>query len=442
MAQSIVTGGLLDSPSGIIRLGLNSGAAPTTGGGLVTLGLGLSPSRLVLQGLAPNASGVPVITDIEPGDTSIVVTWTGTATHYRIDGGTTTALPDGTSPDTITGLTENTEYNSPGLELSGDSGSTWSDPVAFGTLNPGEGGGGMDALPTLSTVSASSVTSSGFTPTVAYDYSGGTNGNSPVGYWVSSTTAAWISTPTGAQIKDGFLSDGSTAATYSGSESAPGSGSGTITEATATTGASAATEYTIAWVVYDPVTDTYSTPVTGTVTTAFDLNASAVALSGALAISGDLDITAAPELDLDPAVLALSGALSISGDIEIGTSHDLAADPIALAGSLAVSGDIESSVDPMLDIDAAAIALSGSLSVSGDIDIGTSFDVDASAVALAGAITVSGDIQSSTDPIVVARGRTSGGVGVEVFIDEAIEDDDEVIEIMQVLVAAGVLWEA
>ena len=174
--------------------------------------------------------------------------------------------------------------------------------------------------------------------------------------------------------------------------------------------------------------------------TSFDLSASPVALAGALAVSGDIQITEAPELDLDPAALALSGALAISGDIQIGTSFDLAADPVALSGSLAVSGDIESSVDPILDIDAAPVALAGSLGISGDIQIGTSFDLAASAVALAGSLSVSGEIQSSTEPIIVARGRTSGG-GLELFIDEAIEDDDEVIEIMQVLVAAGVLWE-
>lgn len=92
--------------------------------------------------LSESAGGL-AITSITPSDTSIVVAWTGTATHYRINGGTTTALPDGTSPDTLAGLTANTEYDAPGLELSGDGGSTWSDPVAFGTLNPGGGGGGI-----------------------------------------------------------------------------------------------------------------------------------------------------------------------------------------------------------------------------------------------------------------------------------------------------------
>ena len=93
-----------------------------------------------------------------------------------------------------------------------------------------------------------------------------------------------------------------------------------------------------------------------------------------------------------------------------------------------------------LDLDPATLALSGALSISGDIQIGASFDLAADPVALSGSLSVSGEIQSSTEPIIVARGRTSGG-GLELFIDEAIEDDDEVIEIMQVLVAAGVLWE-
>lgn len=95
---------------------------------------------------ATGASSGPVITSITAGDTSIVVAWTGTATHYRIDGGTAAAMPDGISPDTITGLTANTEYT---IELSGDDGSTWGDPVEFGTLNPGDGGGAFPVITDL-----------------------------------------------------------------------------------------------------------------------------------------------------------------------------------------------------------------------------------------------------------------------------------------------------
>lgn len=96
-------------------------------------------------------TGAPVITGITSGETSINVAWTGTATHYRINGGTATALPDGTSPDTITGLTANTEYDAPGLELGASSSGPWSDPVAFGTTNPGSGGGG---IPTYADITA------------------------------------------------------------------------------------------------------------------------------------------------------------------------------------------------------------------------------------------------------------------------------------------------
>lgn len=108
---------------------------------------------------ASGGAAVLTITDITEGPTSIVVTWTGgTATHYRINGGTATAMPDGTSPDTITGLTANTEYFSPGLELSGDGGSTWSDPVAFGTTNEGGGGEEIDPTPPIATLTSPTTT--------------------------------------------------------------------------------------------------------------------------------------------------------------------------------------------------------------------------------------------------------------------------------------------
>jgi hypothetical protein len=104
-------------------------------------------------------------------------------------------------------------------------------------------------------------------------------------------------------------------------------------------------------------------------------------------------------LDLSQtANIALSGAVSVSGDIQIGTSFDLAQTAnIGLSASAAVSGDIQS-LSGALDLSqTAAIALSGSASVSGDVQIGTSFNLAQSgAVALSGSASVSGDVQFGT----------------------------------------------
>jgi hypothetical protein len=122
----------------------------------------------------------------------------------------------------------------------------------------------------------------------------------------------------------------------------------------------------------------------------------------------DVTIGSATELDIAADPLALTGTVAVSGDIEIGTSFDLAADAVALSGTLAVTGDIESSVAPVLDIEASALALSGTLALSGDLEFGTSFDLDAAALALAGTIGVSGDVEIGTsfdlaaDPVALA----------------------------------------
>jgi hypothetical protein len=87
-------------------------------------------------------------------------------------------------------------------------------------------------------------------------------------YWIAHAAASWPGVPTGAQIKAGNLSN-SSPASYSGSEPVTDSSTGTrtIDEATAITGLSASTAYTLAWVVWDSVADTYSNVVVGDVTT-------------------------------------------------------------------------------------------------------------------------------------------------------------------------------
>ena len=93
---------------------------------------------------------VPTITSVTAvSGTELSVAWTGTATEYRLNGGTATALPDGTSPDTISGLTPNTFYT---VELR-DGAGAWSTGVGEWTDNTG-GGGGVEAHDTVSAVLA------------------------------------------------------------------------------------------------------------------------------------------------------------------------------------------------------------------------------------------------------------------------------------------------
>jgi len=90
-------------------------------------------------------AGVPAITAIEPTEDGFIVTHSGGGTHIRLTP-LDTGIPQswtslGASPLTITGLGENTEWR---IEISSDGGSTIADSIEAGTLNPGEGGGGVD----------------------------------------------------------------------------------------------------------------------------------------------------------------------------------------------------------------------------------------------------------------------------------------------------------
>ena len=156
-------------------------------------------------------------------------------------------------------------------------------------------------------------------------YGSGTYGDDGVAlasgaYWIAHPDSAWPpGTPTDAQIAAGKLSDNSPAA-YAGSETAPGSGSGTITEATAVTGLTASTAYRIAWVVYDDVALRYSNVVVGTESTLAAL------------ITGTL---AATEAGADTAVL--SGQVRVQGAL---AALESGADTASLAGQIIVGGSL------------------------------------------------------------------------------------------------------
>jgi len=221
-------------------------------------------------------------------------------------------------------------------------------------------------------------------------------------YWIVHAASGWTGTPTGAQIAAGQQSD-SSSASFAGSEAfAAEFGSGTITESTAIT-LSAGTAYKVAWTIYDDVADDYATVTVGDYVTTVDLVASAIAVSGTVSATGDIQIGTSFDLAADP--VAISGALSISGDIEASTAPalDIAADPIALAGTVGLTGDIQ--IGTSLDLVADPVAIVGAVGLSGDIQLGTSFDLAADPIALSGTLAVAGDIASSTEEgIIVSLG--------------------------------------
>ena len=188
-------------------------------------------------------------------------------------------------------------------------------------------------------------------------------------YWVAHPDASWPGTPTGAQIAAGKLSSGSPAA-YAGSEPAPGSGSGDITEATAVAGLTAGTAYRIAWVVYDADSDTYSNVVVSDVVTTL-----------AALITGTL---AAQETGADTA--ALSGQVLVQGAL---AATEAGADTAALAGSVIVAGALAAS-----EAGADTAALAGAVIVAGAL-AATEAGADTSAINGSSAVTTTGSIAAT-----------------------------------------------
>lgn len=96
--------------------------------------LGLQPLALDAEESSAGSSD-PVIVDVTGADTSAVLTYTGIATYYRLNGGSSVAI--GASPYSITGLTVDTEYT---IEITADE-ITWTASYDFGTDNSATGGG-------------------------------------------------------------------------------------------------------------------------------------------------------------------------------------------------------------------------------------------------------------------------------------------------------------
>lgn len=102
--------------------------------------LGLQPLALDAADSAEGSSD-PVIIDVTGADTSAVLTYTGVATHYRLNSGSSVAI--GASPYSITGLSVDTEYT---IEITADE-ITWTVAYNFGTDNSATGGGAIGNFP-------------------------------------------------------------------------------------------------------------------------------------------------------------------------------------------------------------------------------------------------------------------------------------------------------
>jgi hypothetical protein len=222
-------------------------------------------------------------------------------------------------------------------------------------------------------------------------------------YWIAHAAASWPGVPTGAQIKAGNLSN-SSPASYSGSEPVTDSSTGTrtIDEVTAITGLSANTAYTLAWVVWDSVADTYSNVVVGDVTT------DVAGVTGTLAVTNANDTSAASGTTTVVGTLARTNAndaVSASGTTTVvGTlARTNANDSVAASGS--VGGAVSGTVAYTNANDTSAA--SGTTTVTGTV-ARTNANDSVAASGAAGAVT--GTVAATNANDSVSASGTAGGL--------------------------------
>jgi hypothetical protein len=222
-------------------------------------------------------------------------------------------------------------------------------------------------------------------------------------YWIAHAAASWPGVPTGAQIKAGNLSN-SSPASYSGSEPVADSSTGTrtIDEVTSITGLSASTAYTLAWVVWDSVADTYSNVVVGDVTT------DAAGVTGTLAVTNANDTSAASGTTTVVGTLARTNAndaVSASGTTTVvGTlARTNANDSVAASGS--VGGAVSGTVAYTNANDTSAA--SGTTTVTGTV-ARTNANDSVAASGAAGSVTGTVAVTNANDS--VSASGTAGGL--------------------------------
>ena len=194
-------------------------------------------------------------------------------------------------------------------------------------------------------------------------------------YWIAHPDSTWPGTPTGAQIAAGKLSNNNNAA-YAGSESAPTSGSGTITEATAITGLTGGTSYRIAWVVYDSVSDTYSNVVVGTESTLAGTTSATITPAAGAATAGTLAGSA-------------TAAATITAATGTATTNTLAASSTAASTITAAAGTATTSTLVGTGLTAGASAITPAAGAATTSTLTGSATAAATISAATGSTTVS-----------------------------------------------------
>lgn len=167
MAASVITLGLLQSPSGVIRLGLASGVPPPAAiGPIITLGLKYTPSDIIRLGLGATVGGAAVLstpTASATGGTTALVGCTTTiasgtlfalarvggspAVNTAIEAGGQSVAVSSTTPSfSYTGLSPATPYFIDYVQKVGGVYSNVVSTAEFDTDNTGGGGGEIPAV--------------------------------------------------------------------------------------------------------------------------------------------------------------------------------------------------------------------------------------------------------------------------------------------------------
>ena len=254
-------------------------------------------------------------------------------------------------------------------------------------------------------------------------------------YWIANPTSTWAAgTLSGAEIAAGLMADGTTSAQFSGSEPFTATtGTDSITEATATSGATAGISYTVAWVIYDDVAANYSNVTTGTFTTDPFTSTGALSAQAATAAGTAAHYT----------LHASTGALAAGAAVVSGTAERIGTSSFDATGALSAQAATVAGTAAHLTLHTST----GALSAQAATVAGTAahYTLHTSTGALeAGSATVSGTAVDETTYVPPVPQQSGGGKSrkprmrrYQVEIDGAVHEVESLQEAEEVLAEAA-----